>query len=139
MYRLWDLLKFANIHKPLNAMIIMDLSVHVYEVFIQLILIGKSSCIIWLKYVAYLKYVDRGQSCRLMFMQENYGPNYLCFFITHTFVVKHILTCIYLLFILSRESVFHRVVLQREALHGMFYLLHIRSDLEREDSRRKGS
>ena len=92
----------------------------------------------------------------------------ICVFILHAFVVKDILTCIYLLFILSRESVFHlysmpydgevviddtciyllfilsresvfhRVAHQRQALYRTFYLLHISSYSEREGSRRKG-
>ena len=60
-------------------------------------------------------------------------------FTSHAFVVKGILTCIDLLFILSRESVFHRVVLQRVALYRTFYLLYIRSDWETEGSHRKAS
>ena len=103
--------------------------VHVYEVFLYLILIGKSSCIISLKHAAYLKYVKRGHSFRLIFMQKIcYGFSVFSF---HT-RLQSILTCVYVLFILSRESVFHRVLLHGEELYRTFYLLHIRSDWERE-------
>ena len=117
----------------------MHIIYEVYEVFIQLILIGKPSCIIWLEYAAYLKYVEGGRSCTLMFMQKKLWSELSVFVISHAFVAKDILSCMYLLFILSRESVFHQVVLQREELCRTFYLLHIRSDWEREGSRRKGS
>ena len=83
--------------------------------------------------------MERGRSCRLMFMQKKLWSELSVFFISHAFVVKGILTCIYLLFILSHEGGFHRVVLQREALYRTFYLLHIKADREREGSRRKGS